>query len=385
MDIHCRALLLISLLSVAVTRQAYSQYDSLLIDGLYRTFLLHLPSGYTDAQPLPLIVAMHGGFGSAINLQNQSGLSIKADQEQFIVVYPEGYRGGFLNIRTWNAGWCCGASSDQQIDDVGFVDTLLDILTARYAIDPNRIYATGMSNGGFMAYRLACELSHRIGAIAPVACSMSLTSCDPERPVPVIHFHSYLDSSVPHQGGIGDGVSSHYNPPLDSIGKVWAEKNNCRNMANTLTDNDQYTQIQWTQCDCQSEIIHYLTRDGGHSWPGGQQTIIGDPVSQFIDANDLMWTFFQRHSLECNITPVVNLTENTAPEIYPNPSDGMFYLSQAVHQDLSFRIYHATGQEVTASIRENLIDLSNAEPGVYFLRLRMADQVWTIKLLKNTP
>lgn len=385
MDIHCRALLFISLLSVAVTRQAYSQYDSLLIDGLYRTFLLHLPSGYTDVQPLPLIVAMHGGFGSAINLQNQSGLSIKADQEQFIVVYPEGYRGGFLNIRTWNAGWCCGASSDQQIDDVGFVDTLLDILTARYAIDPNRIYATGMSNGGFMAYRLACELSHRIAAIAPVACSMSLTSCDPERPVPVIHFHSFLDSSVPYQGGIGDGVSNHYNPPLDSIGKVWAEKNNCRNMEEMLTDNDQYTQIQWTQCDCQSEINQYLTRDGGHSWPGGQQTIIGDPVSQFIDANDLMWTFFQKHSLECNTTPVVNLSENTTPEIYPNPSNGMFYLSQVFDQDLSFRVYDATGQEITATIHGNAIDLSRVEPGIYFLHLRMADQVRTIKLIKTVP
>jgi polyhydroxybutyrate depolymerase len=384
MDIHFRTILLISLLSVAVTRLTYSQYDSLLIDGLYRTFLLHLPSGYTGVEPLPLMVAMHGGFGSAINLQNQSGLSIKADQEHFIVVYPEGLRGGLLNIRTWNAGWCCGASSDQKIDDVGFVDTLLDILTARYAIDPNRIYATGMSNGGFMAYRLACELSHRIAAIAPVACSMSMTSCSPERPVPVIHFHSYLDSSVPYQGGIGDGVSNHYNPPLDSVGKVWAGKNHCQNMAETLTDNDQYTQIQWTQCDCQSEINHYLTRDGGHSWPGGQQTIIGDPVSQFIDANDLMWAFFQKHALECSTT-AINLSENTIPGIYPNPSTGIFHLSQAGNRDFPFRIYHTTGQEITATIHGNTIDLSHAEPGIYFLHILMADQVRTIQLIKTAP
>ena len=158
---------------------SFAQYDSIHFDGYNRTYLLHLPSGYSGMDSIPLVIAMHGGFGSADNLQNQSQLSIKADAENFIVVYPEGVKGGVLNIRTWNAGWCCGFASLLKINDVGFIDALLDTLINQYSIDTNRIYATGMSNGGFMSYRLACELSDRIAAIAPVASSMSLTSCVP--------------------------------------------------------------------------------------------------------------------------------------------------------------------------------------------------------------
>ena len=179
----------ISLVAVfLIQTEAFAQYLGFSYDGYERTYLLHLPTGYDGIEPLPLIIAMHGGLGSADNLQSQSGLSNKADSENFIVVYPEGVKGGVLNVRTWNAGWCCGNSSSSNVDDVGFIDSLLDTLVDRYAIDTNRIYATGMSNGGFMSYRLACELSDRIAAIAPVSASMSVTGYIPSRPVPIIHF-----------------------------------------------------------------------------------------------------------------------------------------------------------------------------------------------------
>ena len=177
---------------ILMTSGIFAQYDSIPYDGDYRTYLLHLPSGYTGISDLPLIVAMHGGFGNAYNMETISELSIKADAEHFIVVYPEGVKGGFLNASSWNAGWCCGFASSSNVDDVGFIDSFLNTLIGDYSIDTNRIYATGMSNGGFMSYRLACELSDRIAAIAPVECSMTMTSCTPNRVVPIIHFHSYL-------------------------------------------------------------------------------------------------------------------------------------------------------------------------------------------------
>ncbi|MBK8506091.1 MAG: phospholipase [Saprospiraceae bacterium] len=302
----------------------YSQYDSLVSDGLQRTFLLHLPVGYQGQEAIPLVIAMHGGFGSAENLQDQSGLSEVADNQQFAVVYPEGVKGGLLNIRTWNAGWCCGYSSTTNVDDVGFINTLLDTLLKKYAIDSQRIYATGMSNGGFMSYRLACELSDRIAAIAPVACSMSLSNCEPSRAVPVMHFHSYLDSSVPYQGGFGDGVSDHYNPPLDSVMDQWSVHNVCQSVRDTLVDDDRYTLIQWKNGDCQSEIWQYLTRDGGHSWPGGSKTIIGDPVSEHVNASETMWGFFSQFSLACNLTSasIWKGTNKSRFRLFPNPTSG---------------------------------------------------------------
>ena len=108
-------------------------------DGMDRTFLLHLPIGYNDSTDIPLIVAMHGGFGNAYSIENQSQLSAKADVENFIVVYPEGVVGGGLNISSWNAGWCCGYASNSNVDDVGFIDALLDTLINLYAVDTNRI------------------------------------------------------------------------------------------------------------------------------------------------------------------------------------------------------------------------------------------------------
>ena len=247
-------------LLLSITASSFAQYDSIPLNGRIRSYLVHLPTSYTGTTPTSLIIAMHGGFGSAANMQNQSQLSTKADAENFIVVYPEGVKN--IGIRTWNAGWCCGYASNNNIDDVGFIDVLLDTLIQKYSIDTNRIYATGMSNGGFMSYRLACELSTRIAAIAPVAASMSVTSCNPTRPMPIIHFHSYEDTNIPYLGGNGAGVSNHYNPPLDSVLNAWSNTSSCSNLNDTIVDNAQYTYTKWDNCNCNAEIQYYITHDG---------------------------------------------------------------------------------------------------------------------------
>lgn len=356
---------------------SYAQYDSIPFEGYERTYLVHLPTSYTGATDLPLIIAMHGGAGNAYNMENISQLSVKADTENFIVVYPEGVKGGFFNISSWNAGWCCGYASSSNINDVGFIDSLLNTLVGQYAIDTNRVYATGMSNGGFMSYRLACELSDRIAAIAPVECSMTMTSCNPNRSVPIIHFHSYLDTNIPYDGGVGTGPSNHYNPPLDSIMNVWATNNSCSNLNDTIINNAQYTLTKWTDCDCETEIHYYITQDGGHSWPG-----VGG--STFINATDLMWSFFQQHALNCNPLSVTNkiLGKNNV-SIYPNPTNR--YLKIQLEKDyyrLKISIYTILGEKVLTISNKTEIDINALSAGTYFFKIEIDGIYETHKIIK---
>lgn len=270
-----------------------SKFDSALervsFDGEKRTYLLHVPDNYDESVTTSLIIALHGGTGSAKNVEEQSLLPELSDQEGFILCSPNG-----LN-RTWNAGWCCGKAEENNVDDIGFIAALIDELTGNYNIDPKRVYVTGMSNGGMMAYRLACELSDKIAAIAPVAGTMVTTSCLAENQVSVIHFHSYEDSNVPWNGGQGNGLSDHHNSPLDSVMMVWGGLNNCAVV--TEESRTGYDYHSWTNCTDSTELILYLTEDGGHSWPGGTQPRSqADAPSATINANELMWAFFQAHS-----------------------------------------------------------------------------------------
>lgn len=363
---------------------SYAQYDSILFDGYERTYLVHLPPGYTGSTNIPLLIAMHGGFGNAFNMENQSRISDKADIENFIVVYPEGVKGGAFEISSWNAGWCCGYASSSDVDDVGFIDTLLDKLINNYSIDTNRIYATGMSNGGFMSYRLACELSDRIAAIAPVAASMSMTSCESQRPVPVISFHSYIDSSIPYEGGVGDGVSNHYNPSQSSVLNAWSILNDCKTSNDTIIHNEGYTFIKWTNCECEAEIHHYATQDGGHSWPGGNQTVIGDPVSIYISATNLMWDFFMKHSLDCNTFSAINTSANHEKTItvFPNPAKRKIKIRIFEKwDDLEISLYTIMGELVFKMQNQTEIDLNNMVNGIYLIKIEVDDKIRTNRIL----
>lgn len=225
-----------------------------------------------------------------------------------------------------------------------------------------------MSNGGFMAYRLACELSNRIAAIAPVASSMSMTNCIPIRPVPIIQFHSSSDSNVPYLGGVGNGFSNHYNSPIDSVLNVWSNNNTCSIINDTVINNSQYIFTKWSNCDCSTEIHYYRTQDGGHSWPGGIQTPTGDPVSTYINATDLMWTFFQQHSLNCNPLSVSgDFIEENNISIYPNPTKGTLIINiKNNYKSLEISIYTAMGQKVFNSQNQEVIKMDEFATGTYF-------------------
>ena len=278
----------------------YRISSSITVDGRTRTYIINLPPNYYEAADFSLVIGLHGGGGSGEQFETSSTLTDKANISKFIVVYPDGVQGsGLLKARTWNAGGCCDDAVDNNINDVKFISELIDKLLSEYKINPKKVYATGHSNGGMLSYRLACELSNKIAAIAPNASTMVVTQpCNPGRPVPILHMHSVLDQNVPYKGGVGSGVSRHYNPPIDSVMNVWQLKNQCLQPAKAIVDNYNYKLTSWFDCTNNVSVHYYLTKDGGHSWPGGAPgSAIGDPPSTVINANDLLWQFFQEHQL----------------------------------------------------------------------------------------
>ena len=174
---------------------------TLTVGGLNRTYVVHVPKGHDPKTPMPVVLALHGATMNGPMMAWFSGLNRKADEAGFIAVYPNG-TGSFSSF-TWNGGNCCGSAMQNNVDDVAFIDALLDDLIASYHVDTRRIYATGMSNGAIMAYRLAAELSDRIAAIAPVSGAVGTEISQSKRPVSVLHFHGTMDEYIPFQGGKG--------------------------------------------------------------------------------------------------------------------------------------------------------------------------------------
>ncbi|MBZ5855562.1 alpha/beta hydrolase family esterase [Flavihumibacter profundi] len=284
----------------APAEKVYRFSESITVDGLTRTYTLNLPSNYYETDGFYLVIALHGGGGSGTQFETSSLLTNKANAAKFIVVYPDGVQSnGLLKARTWNAGGCCDYARDNNINDVKFISELIDTLVSKYKINPKKVYATGHSNGGMMSYRLACELSNKIAAIAVNGCALMVTSpCNPSRPVPILHMHSYLDENVPYLGGVGTGPSKDYFHPVDSGLNVWSTINACGNKAVEVEDNAGYTLTQWTNCSNAVTIQWYMTKDGGHAWPGGLPgSANGDTPSTAINADDLLWDFFQQYQL----------------------------------------------------------------------------------------
>ncbi len=271
--------------------------SAITVDGIARHYMLNLPPQYNDDSKVPLVVVLHGFGGQGSQAEIDYGWSKKGDQNNFAVVYPDGTQNtGRFSLRSWNAGTCCHYALEENIDDVRFITTLIEELIEKYPIDASRVYVAGMSNGGMMTYRLACERSDLIAAVASVSGPfLPKTPCDPVRPIPALHIHSRLDEKIPFEGGIGLG--SYYYPPVDSGLTVLREHNACQKYEEQIVSG-KYTFRRWSECSGNADIESYLVDDGGHSWPGGLIPRQGaDAPSTAIDATDVIWDFFVTHPL----------------------------------------------------------------------------------------
>jgi polyhydroxybutyrate depolymerase len=260
-----------------------------------RSYLIHIPPGYDPKRATPVVLVFHGGLGNARNIQKVTKIDVVADEKIFIVVYPNGTGRFSDRLLTWNGGRCCGYAAEQKVDDVGFMRALLDDLETLVNVDPQRIYATGISNGAIMAYRLACELSDRIAAIGAVAGTQNIDVCAPDRPVPVLHIHGDRDAHVPYHGGVGVGLSG---VSFTSVGETiafWVRQNGCAPEPE-VTQTGNIRQSIYSQCNQDATVQLIIVVGGGHAWPGGEPAWKGGDVpTQEINASEVLWAFFAAH------------------------------------------------------------------------------------------
>ncbi len=272
--------------------------------GLDRSYLVHVPPKYDAKKPTPVVLIFHGAMTDATITARFTGLNEKADKEGFIAVYPNG-TGQLAWMLFWNAGNCCGYAEKHKIDDVGFVRALLDDLGKRVNVDAKRVYATGISNGGIMCYRLASELSDRIAAIAPVAGTMGAAKCHPKRPVSVMHFHGTDDQFVPIQGGPGPRTLSAINfYSVDHSIAAWAKADGCPEKPKLTqepkkADDMRVERKSYGPGKDGAEVVLFVIHGGGHTWPGRDAPVdlLGKSTKN-ISANDRMWEFFKRHPMK---------------------------------------------------------------------------------------
>jgi polyhydroxybutyrate depolymerase len=272
---------------------------TLVHDGITRSYVVRVPAGVGERGRVPLVLVLHGGGGDAASAERMTGFTEKAAEEGFIVVYPAGTSRLGTRLLTWNAGHCCGYAMENRVNDVGFIAELLEVLIAEYPVDPARIHATGMSNGGMMVHRLGIELSHRLAAIAPVVATVFGDERRPEHPVSAIMVNGMLDAAVPHRGGAPggrfpgawDGTPAK---PAIAQGTFWADANRCD--ANPETRDDGRS-IRWSyRCPPGRAVEVHLIRDNGHAWPGGERgSRLGDTPSRSFDATEMIWEFFRAH------------------------------------------------------------------------------------------
>jgi polyhydroxybutyrate depolymerase len=265
--------------------------------GLERAFTVHVPQSYRADRPVPLVLAFHGGGGSMQSMARDSlyGLTAQSEASGWIVVFPNGHsrlpRG---RLATWNAGLCCGAARDKGIDDVGFVLEVVAEVQRRLFIDPRRIFATGMSNGGMLSYRLACEASDVFRAVAAVAGTDGTPACQPGRPVPVLHIHARDDDHVLFNGGSGSASVSRTDfVSVPATIDKWARLNRCSGPAKPVLERPGVLCEVRSGCQDSAEVRLCVTDTGGHSWPGGRKAR-GGKGSDALDATQEIWDFFAR-------------------------------------------------------------------------------------------
>ena len=297
-------LLILSLSPLACTRAFNSTSSSsngathtLTSGGLQHTYILHIPSSYNGSQPVPLVFDFHGGLGNASSQMRTSNFESLADEKDFIIIYPNGT--GLLGdkLLTWNGGTCCGYAVKNSIDDVGFVRAAIADLESAYKIDSKRIYATGLSNGGIMSFRLACDASDLFAAIGPVSGTLNYPECQPKEPVSIIEFHGTADQHLPYDGGVGDKslTDVSFVSVKDTI-DAWIKFDQCP----TTPQTNIFADIQhdtYSDCANGTAVELYTILGGGHAWPGGNGPAWpgGDQPTHTISATSLMWEFFAAH------------------------------------------------------------------------------------------
>lgn len=287
------------------------------IEGVLRSYILYrppLPCSSRDTGKLPLMIVLHGGLGNAESIQRRSGMDAVADTGFFLVAYPNGTGlPATPELRTWNAGGCCGPAARQKVNDVLFIERVIEDAVSRFNADATRIYIAGLSNGAMLAYRLACEIPRKIAAIIPVAGTLAVGSGDGAREVAVLHIHGDRDDNVPFHGGMGRvsraGVP-HRSVP-DTI-RLMTEARQCTG----VTEKNLEGGIRWSSYRCSRgapfELL--LVKNGVHEWPGGEEGGGRGGVDRIFCASLKAWEFARQFSKEPSGALIINISGPDGPQ-----------------------------------------------------------------------
>ncbi|HEC76283.1 MAG TPA: hypothetical protein ENI33_03350 [Thermoplasmatales archaeon] len=272
---------------------SFSEQHYIFYDGMIRTYSIHVPLSY-DGSETPLFIVLHGGGGNSWHMEEKTGFSKKADEMGFIVLYPDGtwkfseynilnallslfmWKNRFL---TWNSGYCCGYAYEKNIDDVGYIDMLIEKVKRDYNVNSSRIYVVGHSNGGMLAYRIASELSNKISAAGIVAGSIGGYAnanstlwmiSQPSHPVSIIHIHGMHDSHVPYNGGHGENATgTRIDLAVNDSISFWVEADECNPLPETnFIYNETIKVDRYIGGKNNSEVVLYSLIYGEHWWPG---------------------------------------------------------------------------------------------------------------------
>jgi polyhydroxybutyrate depolymerase len=263
-----------------------SSSHAITVDGVTRTYIVYRPA--VLSAKAPLVVMLHGGFGSASQAEKSYHWDTEADAGHFLVAYPDG-----LN-RAWNTGGgCCGAPGRTNVNDVGFVTAMVSAVEHVLPVDASRLYAAGISNGGIMAYTLACRTSI-FAALGPDSAT-ELGSCPNPAPVSVIAIHGTADRNIPYNGGEGDGIAHIDGPSVPAVNAAWRRTDGCAppviSTAATVTSSV-------ARCPDGRAVELVTVAGAGHQWPGAADKPIAtkllhlDPPSTALDATEVIWRFF---------------------------------------------------------------------------------------------
>ena len=388
-------------LSISIYSQEFDQVN-FIHDGIDREYLVYIPNEYDASISIPLVLNFHGFGGTAYDhYKYTSDMTSLADTANFLLVYPQGAAGsdGYSH---WNIA---DENSKSDIDDLGFTSAMIDDLIQTYNVDTLRIYATGFSNGAAFTYDLACRLSQRIAAIAPVGENMTQVSydeCEATKPTGIISFHGTADESRPY-----DGIEG-YNLSYEQINSFWTTLNETETEPtiaeiNTNTEDGSSVELYtWEKGRNCSTVEHYKIINGGHSWPNpnAESWGKGDDVNRDIDTNVLIWNYVSEYDLYgiigCEERATVNeylqqkynfnLNQN-----YPNPFNPSTQIQYALPEatQVTLEVFNSVGQKVmelvngqqSAGYHTATFNASGLSSGVYFYKLSTSSFINTKKML----
>ena len=366
----------------AFTSDTFSQTTvsgSFMYQSILRTYRIYIPAIYNSTVAVPLVLNLHGYSSNNTQQEAYGEFRPIADTANFIIVHPNGTLDP-SNQRFWNA-----FDVMSPIDDVGFLSALIDTVSANYTIDPNRIYSTGMSNGGFMSYELACQLNNRIAAVASVTGGMvssHMSTCSPIHPTPIMQIHGTADATVSYSGDA-------YIEPVDSLVKFWVEFNNCNpnpvmtNVPNVNTsDGCTAEHYVYSGGNLGATVELFKVIGGGHSWPGA---IININVTNMdFNASVEIWRFFSQYRLNTLMPAGIDQNQpQPALPVYPNPAEEKFNLEFKDASERTVTITDCFGKVIsvfTCSFDKTSFFIET--PGIYFVTISDNEKVYTQKIIK---